>query len=287
MENVADALRMAFGVLVFVIAISITVSLVSQANATTNQIFNNMDKITYLEQAVGSTEAANHRIVGMETIIPTIYRYSVENVGVTIVRKVSGKYQLVARYDLETDKVAAHITNMKMFESKPENKKIHTYIQSAMSYYRHINYLIDTLKVDNELIFESSTKTQFFAENDELLEEYDTNKDLQDRINALYEYRLEKGSSAKSYYGTTPWTDNIAQRLERDLSGEGKVELNGKYYGFQKYDTDKDNLLEYMQDKQFKEYIIEVSTGEITEEDILQGNDSGKLEIIYVEQPEN
>lgn len=284
MENVADALRMAFGVLVFVIALSITVSLLSQANATTNQIFYNVDKTTYLEQAVEPKEDANHRIVGMETIIPTIYRYSVENVGVTIVRKVSGKYQLVARYDLDTDKVAAHITNTKMFE-KPEYKKINTYMQSAMSYYRHIDYLINTLKVDNEPIFKPGpTKFGIFAENDELLEEYNTNKDLQDRINALYEYRFEKGSSAKSYYGTTPWTDNIAQRLERDLSGEGKVELNGMYYGFQKYDTDKDNLLEYMQDKQFKEYIIEVSNGEITEEDILQGNDPQKLEIIYVEQ---
>ena len=80
MENMADALRMAFGVLVFVIALSITMNLVSQARATTNQIFNNMDRITYIEQDVRTTEDANHRIVGMETIIPTIYRYSVENV---------------------------------------------------------------------------------------------------------------------------------------------------------------------------------------------------------------
>lgn len=78
MENVADALRMAFAVLIFVIAIAIAMSLLNQANATTKQIFYSMDKITYLEQANKSEEAANHRIVGMETIIPTIYRYSVE-----------------------------------------------------------------------------------------------------------------------------------------------------------------------------------------------------------------
>lgn len=78
MENVADALRMAFAVLVFVIAMAIAMSLLSQANATTKQIFYSMDKITYMEQANASTENANHRIVGMETIIPTIYRYPIE-----------------------------------------------------------------------------------------------------------------------------------------------------------------------------------------------------------------
>ena len=198
--------------------------------------------------------------------------------GVTIVRKVDREYQLVARYDLDTDSVAKNIANTIMYDEGGKNQTINEYQQAANSYYRHIDYLIDTLKVENELIFEKVNSKKEIGDK-----EYDTNGDLQTRINELYSYRSEDKLSAEVCYGT-PWSECIAERLKRDLSGTEVVKLNGKYYGYQKYEGDKDNLLEYMQDKKFKEYIIEVSNGEITEEDILQGNDSAKLEIIYVEQ---
>ena len=71
MENAADALKMAFAALAFVLALGIAVSLLSQANSTARQVFFSTDTATYLDP-VRYGGGATNRIVGLETIIPTI-----------------------------------------------------------------------------------------------------------------------------------------------------------------------------------------------------------------------
>lgn len=77
MENAAEALKMAAWVLIFVVALSICISSFSQARQTMDAILEYNDKeysYTYVEEN-GSTQ----RIVGYESIIPTIYRAYKEN----------------------------------------------------------------------------------------------------------------------------------------------------------------------------------------------------------------
>lgn len=77
MENVADALKMAAAVLIFVAALSIAINAFSQASTAVTTILQNGDReydYTYVEDN-GTTE----RIVGLETIIPSIYRIYSEN----------------------------------------------------------------------------------------------------------------------------------------------------------------------------------------------------------------
>ena len=77
MENVADALKMAADFLVFITALAIGVTSFSQARSTAQILLNYTDR-EYETQYVESTSTTD-RVVGAETIIPTIYRAYKEN----------------------------------------------------------------------------------------------------------------------------------------------------------------------------------------------------------------
>ena len=72
MENAVEALKMAAAVLTFVLALGIGMSSFSQAKQTAEIVLSYVDRefSTQYVQDLGTTE----RIVGKETIIPTIYR---------------------------------------------------------------------------------------------------------------------------------------------------------------------------------------------------------------------
>lgn len=77
MENAADALQMAAFVLIFVLALSISISAFGEARQSAQIILNYQDReydYTYVEEN-GSTQ----RIVGAETIIPSMYKAYREN----------------------------------------------------------------------------------------------------------------------------------------------------------------------------------------------------------------
>ena len=80
MENAMDALKIAAGVLMFVLALTISISCFSQANEAVTTIVNMRDRdvqITYdnIKQSNKLT-----RTVGIETIIPTMYKTYEENI---------------------------------------------------------------------------------------------------------------------------------------------------------------------------------------------------------------
>ena len=94
MEQATDALKMAFAVLVFVIALSVSVNAFSEAKRTTDVLIENSDRETeyinlenaqegsayYNAEIDGSGNVKNTiRLVNVESIIPTIYRAYKEN----------------------------------------------------------------------------------------------------------------------------------------------------------------------------------------------------------------
>ena len=77
MENSAEALKMAFGVLMLVLALTLCISSFSQAREAVDSIITIKDRetsYTYLASADDST-----RIVGIETVVPTMYKAYKEN----------------------------------------------------------------------------------------------------------------------------------------------------------------------------------------------------------------
>ncbi len=78
MENAVEALKMAFAVLVFVIALSICIFMFGKARETSDIVLSSSDQTQFYEYETYSNDYKT-RIVGLETIIPTLYKYYKEN----------------------------------------------------------------------------------------------------------------------------------------------------------------------------------------------------------------
>lgn len=99
MENAVDALKIAFGVLVFVIALTVAFALLSQAKATSDIMLFASDKTNYYTYSKDADDAKG-RIVGADVVISSLYRYYKESV---VVRVYDGT-NLIGDFNTETDK---------------------------------------------------------------------------------------------------------------------------------------------------------------------------------------
>lgn len=78
MENVTEALKIVFGIIMFVLALSLSISSFSQAREAIDNVIMIKDReqeYTYVDTDVGM----RNRLVSAETIIPTIYKAYKEN----------------------------------------------------------------------------------------------------------------------------------------------------------------------------------------------------------------
>ena len=89
MENATDAMYMAFAVLIFVLALTITMSSFSVVRVAANNVLQNQDRengytyIKYSEKdSSGNDILETNRIVGKETIVPAMFRAYAENYSV-------------------------------------------------------------------------------------------------------------------------------------------------------------------------------------------------------------
>ena len=79
MENAADALKMAGAVLLFVLALSVIIFSFGQVRETADTILDYKDRETsYINGNNYYTTTGTERQVGLETIIPSIYRAYIE-----------------------------------------------------------------------------------------------------------------------------------------------------------------------------------------------------------------
>ena len=112
MENAVDALKMAGAVLLFVLAISVAIVSFGQAREAADTILDYKDRETvYIDGNLYYQATETERTVGLETIIPTIYRAYIENYKIVFqglnepiyTLKLSGDTK-IAKYtiDLET-----------------------------------------------------------------------------------------------------------------------------------------------------------------------------------------
>ena len=89
MENLTHALYMAFAMMAFVLAFSVSLYLVNKLNSTTETIVYGLNGAYYdsfsLGELINENEERNRsRIVGIDSIIPTLYRYYKESFSVKI-----------------------------------------------------------------------------------------------------------------------------------------------------------------------------------------------------------
>ena len=80
MENASDAILMAGAMLIFVIALTVAMTVFSQARATIDMVAYVSDETNYYEYLdTTNSNNAKYRTVGLETVIPTLYNYYKEN----------------------------------------------------------------------------------------------------------------------------------------------------------------------------------------------------------------
>lgn len=84
MENATEALKMAFAIMMFVLALSLSISSFSNANRAVDAIVTLRDReteYTYVKKAQSS-----NRRVGVETVVPTLYKAYKENFRVVFLK---------------------------------------------------------------------------------------------------------------------------------------------------------------------------------------------------------
>lgn len=80
MENAADALKMAAAVLMFVLALSISINAFGEVRQTSQIILDSKDReYEYGEGSYVENNGSTQRVVGLDTIVPSIYKAYKEN----------------------------------------------------------------------------------------------------------------------------------------------------------------------------------------------------------------
>lgn len=84
MENAVEALKLAFAVMVLTLALTVTITLFSKARSTSEIVFRSADSTEYYDyMKYTDADKTGNRVVGFETIIPTLYKYNKERYKVT------------------------------------------------------------------------------------------------------------------------------------------------------------------------------------------------------------
>lgn len=119
MENATHALIMAFAVFIFVIALTVSMVSLNSVKRVSDAILYTKDETNYYTYTDVKGKAAENRIVGLETIIPTLYKYYKENY--TIVFKE-------AKYDEVTGNFIGDWKYLTVYQTIPNrNWEEHTY----------------------------------------------------------------------------------------------------------------------------------------------------------------
>lgn len=267
MENAIDALKLAFAVFVFAIALTLTFSVVGQARVTADIVLSLNDKTNYydyVEQDANNAKGED-RIVDFETILPTIYRYAKEQYAVTILDEDGTP---IVRYDLYTENfMNGWDETLKRQQKAHANGKVDQTYQEIEDRIEHVDDFI----------------RKEFSANDDFKPIWNS----LNNNNGLYAVTHNNNSSI---HHAAPWLDSdkdIIHRIQTDFgSSNAKYEKDGIEY--------KSKNLNQYKDMKFKEKFLEIQTSGTTliepDEDnnieysleTVKGNK--KLEIIYILQ---
>ena len=176
-DNIADALKMAGSVLLFVIGLSIAFLTFSQARETIDIVLSYSDRESLTIEGDErfyylSNENDTNRYVGKETIIPTIYRAYKENY--KIVFEFNNRYYLfkdtsgneVSTIDLEKQSIGSDLASRRFLD--------------GIIYGKFDNDATTTIETRND--FEKEFKIELSPDGTKLLYEYLTERETSQKI---------------------------------------------------------------------------------------------------------
>ena len=105
MENAADALLIAFAVLIFIVALSVTLTSLSQAKTTADVVLFYSDRENFQKPLPNDSDNFEDggRIVGIDTVIATISRCAKEKFSVKIIDGTNENSVYNFEYDVQTE----------------------------------------------------------------------------------------------------------------------------------------------------------------------------------------
>ena len=101
MDNAIDGLYISASVLIFIIAVSLTMFLFTQLTETAEVVFGSALQSKHhseIEVNVDDSKQGSKRIVSKNDVIATLYRYPVQTIAVTILDKSGNEYQVFDKY---------------------------------------------------------------------------------------------------------------------------------------------------------------------------------------------
>lgn len=120
MENSTRALLMAFSMMMFVIGFTFSMFMITKLLTTSSVLLNSVETTNYYDNIeVGSTDTTT-REVGIETIVPVLYRYYKENYAVRIVDE---NEKLIQLFDTSIETQIAGSVNYKGNRGNEDKKK--------------------------------------------------------------------------------------------------------------------------------------------------------------------
>lgn len=113
MQNAVDALKISFAVFVFIIALSITFSSVSQVKQTSDLIVYHIDKTNFYDNLKPSEQETENggRTVKIDTIISNLYRIPKESFEVSVI--INGRTYNFGLNSMTTTELIRAVENFK------------------------------------------------------------------------------------------------------------------------------------------------------------------------------
>lgn len=260
MENAVDALKTAVAVLIFIIAITASFTMFAKAKVTADSIITSRDKQEYLESAdlanilyTDSTSIQSatmtqfgDRIVQVEDVISSIYRYNLEKYGVTI---VSTNGEVLARFDSNTENIMRQWYNIVDKDGKTADSIRNEFAEKIKN-----NIQINAKKYLN------------------------SGKEISlDKTSLASLYKVEVTGNDQIKVGA-PWYGNESEIIKRcniDISGTSQYEYNKiKYTGKDIYNT--------LNGKKIIEVINEIDNSKYVGDTLLQDYQLPTIEIVYI-----
>jgi uncharacterized protein YerC len=134
MENGADVLLMAFAVLIFIIALSVTLTTLAQAKSTADIVLFYSDRENF--QAPLAPDHVNTsdggRNVGVDTVIATIVRCAKEKFSVKIIDGKNKEDVYIFEYDVQTEAQIKTLVD-KFIQKHKGNTYRETYVEVTTS----------------------------------------------------------------------------------------------------------------------------------------------------------
>lgn len=141
MENAADALKMVLGIFMFVLGLTVFFYMTEQVRATSDIVLYESDKTNFynMDKLKGNNTDGN-RTVTLEAIIPNIYRYYTESIGITIIDPNGEEGYKFVRYSTSDDERVG---------TKIYDKDSNSY-KSFNDYYDE--YIVNTIGLNNTIV---------------------------------------------------------------------------------------------------------------------------------------